>query len=230
MIIHGLQKLTTLDYPEKLACTVFCNSCNFRCPFCHNARLVTHPDEGDRLDEKEVLSYIEKRKGMLDGVCITGGEPTLQKDLIDFMRKIKEIGLLVKLDTNGYEPQRLRQIIEAGVVDYVAMDIKNSPARYAETVGLSTFDYQKIKQSIALLLENKVDYEFRTTLVNELHTLSDIKAIASEICGAKRWYLQKFTDSGDLIGTGLTPPTNEFMKNAQSVVQNIVQNVELRGI
>ncbi len=230
MVIHGLQKMTTLDFPGKIACTVFTAGCNLRCPFCHNARLVTHCEDEDKISEDEVLAYIEKRKKMLDGVCITGGEPLLQPDIADFLKKIKEKELLVKLDTNGCYPERLKLLVEEGLVDYVAMDIKNSPELYEKTVGVGSFDISAIEQSKNYLLSGTVDYEFRTTVMPELHTKESIEAAARWIAGAKRWFLQSFTDSGDLIGGGFSTPEKEFMKELQQKSFPFVGNVELRGV
>jgi len=230
MVIHGLQKLTVLDFPGKLACTVFTAGCNLRCPFCHNARLVTHPEEEDRLDEQEVLTYIYSRKTMLDGVCITGGEPLLQKDLFGFIEKIKETGLLVKLDTNGCFPEKLRELIDAKLVDYVAMDIKNSPEEYGKTVGVENFDITPIKQSIEILRESGIEYELRTTVVRELHTGESLLGAAEFIAPQKKWFLQSFVDSGDLIEGEFSAYDKQFMKELQESVSQIVENVELRGV
>ncbi len=230
MIIHGLQKMTVLDFPGKIACTVFTAGCNLRCPFCHNARLVTHPEAEDRIDEEEVLSYIYKRKGMLDGVCITGGEPLLQPDIRAFLEKIKQTGLLVKLDTNGCYPEKLSELIDAGLVDYVAMDIKNSPKEYGKTVGIENFDTADISRSIEILKEGKVDYEFRTTVSRELHTKESLRAAAEWIAPAKHWFLQSFVDSGDLIEGSFSAHSKDFMKELQTELSQIVENVEMRGI
>lgn len=230
MVIHGLQKLTVLDFPGKLACTVFTAGCNLRCPFCHNARLVTHPEEEDRLDEQEVLTYIYSRKTMLDGVCITGGEPLLQKDIFGFIEKIKETGLLVKLDTNGCFPEKLRELIDAKLVDYVAMDIKNSPEEYGKTVGVENFDITPIKQSIEILRESGIEYELRTTVVRELHTRESLLGAAEFIAPQKKWFLQSFVDSGDLIEGEFSAYDKQFMKELQESVSQIVENVELRGV
>ncbi|MBR3593256.1 MAG: anaerobic ribonucleoside-triphosphate reductase activating protein [Clostridia bacterium] len=230
MVIHGLQKMTVLDFPGKIACTVFTAGCNLRCGFCHNARLVTHPEADERLDEQEVLSYIYKRKGMLDGVCITGGEPLLQPDIKQFIRKIKETGLLLKLDTNGCYPEKLRELLDEKLVDYVAMDIKNSPEEYGKTVGVENFDITPIKQSIEIIKASGVDYEFRTTVVRELHTKESLLAAAELIAPAKQWFLQGFVDSGDTIDGGFSAYDKNFMKELQESVSQIVENVELRGI
>ncbi len=219
-----------LDFPGKVACTVFTAGCNLRCPFCHNARLVTHCEAEDRLSDAEVLAYIEKRKGLLEGVCVTGGEPLLQPDIADFLAKIKALGLAVKLDTNGCFPEKLRALVEEGLVDYVAMDIKNSPLEYAKTVGVENFDISPVEQSKNFLLSGAVDYEFRTTVTPELHTAQSVAEAADWIKGAKRYFLQGFVDSGDLIDGSFTSPSKEFMKELQQKAIPFVRNVELRGV
>ena len=213
MKINGFQKLTLLDFPEKVACIIFTAGCNFRCPFCHNASLVTHIDENQNIDEEEIFTYLEKRKGLLDGVCITGGEPLLQSDIKEFIQKIKNMGYAVKLDTNGSYPEKLRDLIENNLVDYVAMDIKNSREKYAETAGIQNLLLDNIEKSISILLENKVDYEFRTTVVNELHTKEDIKNISVLIKGAKKYFIQNFKDSGDIIARNMTEVTQNNLED-----------------
>lgn len=215
MIINGIQKLTLLDFPERVACTLFTAGCNWRCPFCHNASLVTNI--GDALDTDEILTMLSKRRGLLDGVCITGGEPTLQPDLADFITRVRAMGYAVKLDTNGTHPDRLAALLDASLLDYVAMDIKNSREKYPLTVGVAGFDPAVIDESIALLRESGVAHEFRTTVVRELHTVEDIVAIAQWIGHGERLYLQQFVDSGDLIGEGMSahdPATLTAMRDA----------------
>lgn len=208
MLISGLQKLTLLDYPEKTACTIFTYGCNFRCPFCHNALLVTEKPS-DIIPEEEIISFLEKRRGILDGVCITGGEPTNQKDLIPFMRKVRDMGYLLKLDTNGYNPDVLSDILMEGLCDYVAMDIKNSFEKYSLTAGIS-IDTEKIKRSIEIIKAKAPDYEFRTTVVSEFHNESDIEEICNTIIkNDSRLYLQQFKDSGNLIEDGLSSWSKE---------------------
>lgn len=232
MIIKGLQKTTLLDFPGKVACTVFTGGCNFRCPFCHNASLVTHIDTEKTISKEEIFSYLSRRKGILDGVGITGGEPLLQKDLADFCRKIHEMGLLVKLDTNGSFPERLRLLMEEGLIDYVAMDIKNCKEAYAETCGLKDMsqELKKIEESIRLIMSSGIPYEFRTTVVRELHSKERIEALAKEISGAERFFLQTFTDSGDLIGEGLSAYSAEEMEALLNLVKPYIPTAELRGI
>lgn len=229
MLIKGLQKLTLLDYPGKMACTVFTAGCNFRCPFCHNASLVTDIDD-ERISEEEFFSFLNKRQGILEGVCITGGEPTLQPDLVEFMKKIKALGYAIKLDTNGYRPDVLKDIVNNGLVDYVAMDIKNSKEKYGLTVGLEKLDVAKIEESVDFLKSCNCPYEFRTTVVKELHTPQDIESMAKWISGATQYYLQSFVDSGDLICTGYSGYDKNDMKNMLNIAKNHFSNTELRGI
>lgn len=230
MRISGFQKMTLLDYPGKVACTIFTSGCNFRCPFCHNASLVTHIDKSVSFSEEEILEYLKKRKGILDGVCITGGEPLLQVDIIDFLTKIKEIGYSVKLDTNGSFPQKLEKIINKQLVDYVAMDIKNSKEKYPQTVGIANFDISPIEKSVEILKTSGIDYEFRTTVVAEFHEPQDIVAAAEWIKGAKRYFLQNFVDSGDLICSNLSAVDKSVLCNMQQKAAQFVCKTEIRGI
>ncbi len=229
MKIHGFQKMTLLDYPGKVACTVFLAGCNFRCPFCHNAFLVTQIDQSSVQESADILAYLQKRKGILDGVCITGGEPLLYDEVFDFMREIKKIGLMIKLDTNGAFPEKLKKAIEEGLVDYVAMDIKNAPEKYGVTIGIENFDSLAVCQSVSYLLTNPVDYEFRTTVIREFHTEEDIEAIGKFIQGAPRYFLQKFVDSGNLIGENLHGATDEEMEIFQKIAQQYVEDTKVRG-
>ena len=206
MLIYGLQKLSLLDYPGKLAATVFTGGCNLRCPFCHNASLVTRFSDCASSSEEEVFSFLKKRKGLLDGVCVTGGEPLLQDDLAEFIEKLHELGFLVKLDTNGTAPEKLDTLIRRSLLDYVAMDIKNSWDKYPLTVGLPGFDPSPIMESAKLLLKGVVPYEFRTTLVRGFHTAEDIEKIGRALAGAENYYLQNFVNSGDLVGFGKNMP------------------------
>lgn len=230
MNISGFQKLTLLDFPEKTAATIFTGGCNMRCPFCHNALLVTEFDGSSEFSEEEVLAYLKKRAGILDGICITGGEPLLQKDIGEFMKKVRELGIAIKLDTNGSFPKKLRELVEGGLVDYVAMDIKNSKKKYAETVGIANFDISPIEESIGFLMSLGVDYEFRTTVVRELHTPDDIASIAEWISGAKRYFIQNFVDSGNIIGENLSAPTRETLTEMRDVASKTIDLVQLRGV
>ena len=228
MKISGLQKLTALDYPGKIACTVFTPGCNCRCPFCHNAALVT--ERPADMETEDVFAYLSKRRGVLDGVAVTGGEPLLQDGLAEFLRRVKGMGFLVKLDTNGSFPERLQALLEEGLVDYVAMDIKNSPEKYAATCGVEKADVDSVRNSIALIMASGVDYEFRTTVVAQLHEAGDFRAMAGMIKGAKRWFLQNFVDSGGLIGSGLSAASKADMERWAEIGRAFVENVEIRGI
>lgn len=227
MLIGGFQKMTMLDFPGRVACTIFTYGCNLRCPFCHNATLVI--DEASLFSEEEIFTYINKRKGILDGVCVTGGEPLLQPDIIPFLKKLRETGLQIKIDTNGTYPDKLKEIIDLGLCDYVAMDIKNSYDSYEKTVGIK-INISDIEKSIKILLENKVDYEFRTTVVRELHEMEDFIKIGQMIKGAKRYFLQCFKDNENLIGENLSAHTVPSLKAFLEAVSPYVSEVSLRGV
>lgn len=232
MRISGIQKLTLLDYPGKVACTMFTSGCNFRCPFCHNALLVL-PEriEESFLTEEEIMSFLKKRFGVLDGVAVTGGEPLLHADLPQLLEKIKSIGYKVKLDTNGSNPKLLREIIEAGLVDMVAMDIKNAPEEYGRTIGIENYDVSRVEESKNLLLSGVVEYEFRTTVVKGIHTRESLVEAAKWIAGAKEYYLQQFKDSGDLIlPEGLGAYDKEEMNELCSAVRQYVPAAQVRGV
>lgn len=226
----GLQKLSLVDYPGLLAATVFTGGCNLRCPFCHNALLVLTPQSAESLSEHDVLAFLQTRRGLLDGVVLSGGEPLLHSGVAEFAQAVRELGFRFKLDTNGTLPDRLQTLLERGVLDYVAMDIKNAPARYAVTAGVSVLDLAAIEQSIDLLLHAGIPYEFRTTLVREFHTEDDIDAIGRWISGAERYVLQTFVDSGGLIGSGMHAFTPEQMHAFADRLRGCVQTVEVRGI
>lgn len=235
MVIRGLQKLTLLDYPGKVACTIFTDGCNFACPFCHNASLVHHPGQPARgsapaVSEGEIFAFLEKRRRVLDGVCISGGEPLLQTGLAPFLARIKALGYSIKLDTNGSLPDRLRALVDAGLVDAVAMDIKNTPERYAETIGRTQFDMAPILESIAFLKTLHGRYEFRTTVVREFHTLADMEAIARWLSDAERYYLQSFSDSGDVLTPGLHAHPPDVLHAMLASVRVFCPAAELRGV
>ena len=231
MRLGGVQKLTLLDFPEHVACTVFTLGCNLRCPFCHNASLVVPelalPDE---MPEEAFFAFLESRKKVLDGVCVTGGEPLLQPDIVDFIKKIRAMGFAVKLDTNGTLPHVLKTLLDEHLVDYVAMDIKNSPARYAETVGVPGFDVKKVEESLALLRASGIPFELRTTVVAELHDETSIQDIGAWIAGDQKYFLQSFTDSGDILGSGFSAHTPEKMREFQRISASFVPKTALRGI
>lgn len=223
MQINGFQKLTLLDFPEKTACIVFTAGCNFRCPFCHNASLVTHIDNSYNVSEEEVFSYLEKRKGLIEGVCISGGEPLLQPDIKEFIKKVKNLGYAVKLDTNGSSPQKLIDLVNSGLVDYVAMDIKNSKEKYALTVGINNLNMADIEKSVEFLLSSKVAFEFRTTVTDGLHEIEDIEKIADWIGGADKYFIQNFTDSGDIIAEKQFPVKKEKL-------QEMLKTASIKGL
>ncbi len=229
MKIHGLQKMTLLDFPGHVACTVFLNGCDFRCPFCHNYELIdgTAPAV---MDDAELFAFLEKRKGLLDGVAFTGGEPCLHRELPELIRKIRGMGFAVKLDTNGQHPDLLAALLEEKLVDYVAMDIKNSPGKYAATCGLETLDLQPVRDSIRLLLNSCGDYEFRTTVVREFHEESDFSAIGEMIAGARRYFLQCFTDRDSVPFAGLHAPSAGELRKYAAAAQVFVPDTQLRGI
>ena len=231
MLVSGLQKLTLLDYPGKVACTVFTGGCNFRCPFCHNSALVLPDQLAHDSSAEQVLAFLRKRVGVLDGVAVTGGEPLLHPDIADFLKEIKAMGFLVKLDTNGSFPDRLIGIVEAGLADRVAMDIKNAPALYAKTVGLERFDLAGVTKSKDFLLEGRVDYEFRTTVVRGLHTAESLAEAARWIAGAREYYLQQFRDSGNVIALeGLGAFDGPEMHALADAVRPYVPSVQVRGV
>ena len=228
MLIGGFQKMTVLDFPGKIACILFTYGCNLKCPFCHNASLVI--DNPEEFSQKEIFEFLSKRKGILDGVCVSGGEPFLQPDIMDFLGKLKETGLSVKIDTNGTFPEMLKFAVENGLVDYVAMDIKNSKEKYPLTTEIQDIDIGKIEESVDFLIHSDIDYEFRTTVVREFHTAQDMVHIGEWIKGAKNYYLQSFTDSGNLIGENLSARSAETMREFEEIVRPFVQNIGVRGV
>lgn len=234
MIFSGLQKLTLLDFPGRVACTVFTGGCNLRCPFCHNAGLVLPGRERDEIGEEELFAFLRKRQGILDGVAVTGGEPLLHGELSDFLKRVKELGFLIKLDTNGTSPDKLERLVRDGLVDRVAMDVKSSKAGYALCCGVPGLDTAPIEESVRFLLECAedcgVEYEFRTTAVKGLHTRADFAAIGRWIAGAKEYYIQGFRDSGDLIdATCLSAFTERELAGLLDEVRPNVPNAALRG-
>jgi pyruvate formate lyase activating enzyme len=235
MNIQGFNKLTLLDYPGLTACTVFTGGCDLRCPFCHNSPLVTRLSESPVLTEEEVLDFLSARKGFLDGVVLSGGEPLLQPGAADFLEKVRSLGCAVKLDTNGCYPAVLADILNRGLVDYVAMDIKNCPARYAETCGLQKVDLAAIEESARFLMGGKVDFEFRTTVVRELHTPQDMVALGqwlTELSGGKpvqKLFLQPFVDRDTVVFSGLGAPESSQMAAFTELLQDFVLDVSVRG-
>ena len=230
MQLYGFNKLTLLDYPGHLAAILFTGGCNMRCPFCQNASLVVNPSEQTPISEIEIFDLLNKRKNILEGVCISGGEPTLNPDLPDFICKIKSLGYKVKLDTNGYNPAMMKELASHKLVDYIAMDIKNSKEKYSLTSGIHHIDMNKIEESVAYLLSTPIDYEFRTTIVKELHNEEDIQAIGQWINGAKSYYLQSYKDSGDIISPGYHSHSKETLTHFKSLLTPYIKQVAIRGI
>lgn len=228
MLIHGLQKMTLLDYPGKVACTVFFGGCDFRCPFCHNWELLDGSSPA-QTDSEAFLQFLNKRKGMLEGVVVTGGEPLLRKELPELLGQIKELGYPVKLDTNGNHPEALEKVIRDGLVDYVAMDIKNSRGKYAMTAGLEQLDTGAVEQSVRLLMNGPVEYEFRTTVVSELHNDDSFLDIREWIAGAQHYYLQYFTDRDTVPFEGFHAPEEDVMTHYAALVREKVPSVQIRG-
>ena len=229
MKIYGLQKMTLLDFPGRVACTVFLGLCDFRCPYCHNFELV----DGTAvplMEEEEFFSFLSKRKGLLDGVAVTGGEPTIHADLPEFLRRIRSLGFPVKLDTNGYHPGMLRRLLDEKLIDYAAMDIKNSPEKYASTAGRETLDLSPVRESIALLMGSGTDYEFRTTVVKEFHEQRDFEEIGKMIEGAGKYFLQSFTDRDSVPFGGLSAASKEEMLLYADTARKYVRQVSLRGV
>lgn len=235
MKISGLQKLTLLDFPGKVACTVFLNGCNFRCPYCHNSELLDGNVE-EVMTTEELIAFLRKRQGILEGVCITGGEPTLHPQLFDLLGDIKDLGYAVKLDTNGYRPETLQQVIDRGLADYVAMDIKNGPSLYGVTVGLETADLSKIEESIRLLLEGRVDYEFRTTVALPLHSEGSIADMARWLLTlsggkkVKRLFLQPFVDRDTVPMAGLSAPDTKMLAEFEKILASCTEEIGVRGV
>lgn len=229
MRICGLNKTTLLDYPGHVAAAVFLGGCNFRCPFCQNGDLVLRPESQTEIGEEELFAFLKKRKGILSGVCVTGGEPTLEKGLGDLVGQIKKMGYLVKLDTNGSRPEVVRKLLEGGLLDYIAMDVKNGKERYGETVGLEKIDAGRIRETIDIIIESGIDYEFRTTVVKELHRKADIEAIGREIKGARAYFLQSYQESPGVIVPGFHAYSKEEMEELAAAVRPFVEHVQIRG-
>lgn len=229
MNIEGLNKVTLLDFPGRVACTVFTGGCDLRCPFCHNSQLVLAPGLNP-IDEEEIFSMLSRRRGVLEGVAITGGEPLLQPGLRDFICRVREMGYAIKLDTNGTHPARLSGLLREGLLDHVAMDIKNSPERYPQTVGIDGFDVSPIRESVSVIMQSAPEYEFRTTVVAQLHDVDSFHGIGELIRGAGKYYLQGFVDSGALISPGLHAASREDMERYRDIAAGYVRHAELRGV
>jgi len=230
MNIKGFQKLTLLDYKGYLASTIFLGGCNFKCPFCHNKDLVLSPNSLQNLSKEDILDTLKKRAGIIEAICITGGEPTLYPDLISFIYEIKSLGYLVKLDTNGSNPNMLRQLLQENIIDYIAMDIKNSPQKYVKTTAYPNLIFHKIKESVELIMKNKCSNEFRTTIVSELHTIDDIEQIGHWINGCSAYYLQCYRPSNQVINPIYTSPTKETLIHYKNILEQYIENVQIIGI
>ncbi len=229
MKLHGLQKMTLLDFPGHVACTVFLGGCDFRCPFCHNFELADGSAKAVMTDD-EFFKFLSGRKALLDGVAITGGEPCMHNELPGFLAKIKELGFAVKLDTNGYHPTMLENILDKKLADYVAMDIKNSPSKYAETCGIDKTDISVIKKSIGIIMRKAKDYEFRTTVVSEFHSEKDFEEIGKMIKGGRKYFLQAFTDRDTVPFGNLHAPGRDELEKYAAIVKKYVSKAEIRGI
>lgn len=230
MKIYGLNKTTLLDYPGKVAATIFIGGCNFRCPFCQNSSLIYPNPKQKEIAQEEILSFFKKRRNILEGVCITGGEPTLYKELPEFLIKIKKLGLSIKIDTNGSNPAFLKQIAKEGLADKIAMDIKSSPEHYHLLCGLPSLDLSAIQESISFLLQGSLEYEFRTTVVKELHSENDFVKIGKWIAGANAYYLQAYRDSEEVLQPGYSSFSIEELRHFRSILLNSISLVEIRGI
>lgn len=230
MKIYGLNKTTLLDYPGRVAATIFLGGCNFRCPFCQNSSLVLSPDRQPEIPEEEVLSFLKKRKGILEGVCVTGGEPTLSPELPEFLKKIQELGYPVKLDTNGSRPQVLKDLASRNLIQMTAVDIKACPNNYPSLCGLVHPDLDPIKETVDFLINGSLDYEFRTTVVRELHTEQDFIQIGQWIAGAKAYYLQAYRDSEEVLQPGFSSYSPKELMYFRDILKRTIPLVELRGI
>lgn len=230
MKIIGFEKLTLVDYPEKVATILFTGGCNMRCPYCHNGELVLHPDLFPPFSDDEIFSYLKKRKGVLDAVVISGGEPTLQSGLKEYVKKIKDTGLLVKLDTNGTRPDVVEDLVSSSLLDYVAMDVKNSLESYAMTCGVEDFDTSCVEETISFLKEGRVAYEFRTTVTRETHSEKNFISLASLLEGAEAYYLQNFVPNENTIVKGFSPMSYEELNNYMGILRKTIGNVQLRNI
>jgi len=230
MFIAGFQKTTLLDFPGKIATTIFTGGCNFRCPYCHNKDLVLSPGALPCISEEEIFTHLNNRKNILDGVCITGGEPTLQPDLIHFISKIKDLGFLVKLDTNGTNPDIVNKLLSHNLVDYIAMDIKHCKQKYNDIAQCSDFDISHIQSTIDTLINSSIDYEFRTTVVKELHSVDDIENIGKWLSGAKAYYLQSYKESEQVINPIFSSPDVSELETYADILKKYILNTNIRGV
>ena len=230
MNICGYQKTTLLDYPGHVAATIFTGGCNFRCPFCHNCDLIVSSSPANNISEEEIFMFLKKRKKVLSGVCITGGEPSLQADLADFIKKVRELGYKIKLDTNGYRPKVIAELIEQNLLDYIAMDIKAGYSNYSNVSGVPNLSIDNIKNSIFIIENSAISYEFRTTVVKELHKETDFEEIATMISPKSPYFIQSFKDSGNILLPGLSSCEVTTLNRYLSIVKEKMPNASLRGI
>ena len=230
MYICGYQKTTLLDYPEHVAATIFTGGCNFRCPFCHNADLIVKSNESSPIAKEEILAFLQKRKNVLSGICITGGEPTLQPDLKDFIINVRELGYKIKLDTNGYRPDVILSLLEENLLDYIAMDIKAGLSNYAKVSGIPNLDTSKIMKSISIIENSGINYEFRTTVVKELHSRQDFLGISEMLSSSSPYFIQSFKDSGNILTPGLSSCDTDTLNQYLAIVKNKLPFSSLRGI
>ena len=230
MNICGYQKTTLLDYPGHVAATIFTGGCNFRCPFCHNSDLVVNSTMSPCISQEEIFSFLKKRKNVLSGICITGGEPTLQTNLSKFIKKVRSLGYKIKLDTNGYRPDVISSLLEDNLLDYIAMDIKAGLSNYAKVSGIPNLDTSKIKESISIIENSGIDYEFRTTVVKELHNRQDFLEISEMLSSSSSYFIQSFKDSGNILTPGLSSCDTETLNQYLAIVKNKLPFCSLRGI
>ena len=230
MNIYGYQKTTLLDYPGHVAATIFTGSCNFRCPFCHNSNLVLNPSSLNLIPEEEIFNFLRKRKNVLSALCITGGEPTLQSDLSDFIKKVRSLGYKIKLDTNGYRPDTISDLLNQNLLNYIAMDIKAGLSNYSRVSGVSDINIDTILKSISIIETSNIEYEFRTTVVKELHTKDDFYEITQILSPKSFYYIQSFKDSGNILIPELSPCNIEILNEYLSIVKKYIPNSFLRGI
>lgn len=230
MNICGYQKTTLLDYPGHVAATIFTGGCNFRCPFCHNSDLVVNSTMSPCISQEEIFSFLKKRKNVLSGICITGGEPTLQTNLSEFIKKVRSLGYKIKLDTNGYRPDVISSLLEDNLLDYIAMDIKAGLSNYAKVSGIPNLDTSKIKESISIIENSGIDYEFRTTVVKELHNRQDFLEISEMLSSSSSYFIQSFKDSGNILTPGLSSCDTDTLNQYLAIVKNKLPFSSLRGI
>ena len=230
MNIYGYQKTTLLDYPGHVAATIFTGGCNFRCPFCHNAELITPSFSSDLIPEEEIFTFLQKRKNILSGICITGGEPTLQTDLADFLKKVRSLGYKIKLDTNGYRPKVIADLLTQNLLDYIAMDLKTGYSNYSKVCGIDNFYMESIRESISVIENSGIDYEFRTTVVKELHSAQDFLEISEMISPKSSYYIQSFKDNENILTPGLSACDTDTLNHYLSLVKKCIPNSSLRGI